>query len=180
MTLLRELERSCVPALLFSAGLADVLEQIMVHLYDARFPAPTMHVASNRMVFEADSTGAADPQDARLVSFSEPLLHMFNKRFDAIRDSPFARTIVDQNRRNVLLLGDGIGDAAMADGQPADCVLRIGFLNERVAESLAQFSEAFDVLVLNDGPMDVAVDVVRSVLAQDHAALPSLSCAMFL
>lgn len=35
-------------------------------------------------------------------------------------------------RSNVILLGDSIGDASMADGVSHDTVLKIGFLNDNV------------------------------------------------
>ena len=186
-TLLSELEAQSVPTLIFSAGLADVLEEVMRQKYDQRFPHLTTHVVSNRMIFEADSNDVSSGNEGksdndRLVGFSEPLLHMFNKRFDAIGETAYAKSVLLQKRRCVLLLGDGLGDAAMADGQPADCVIRVGFVNERVQESLAHFSKSFDVLVLNDGPMHVAIDIVRAVFsgAAQSTGLPSLRNAIVL
>ena len=186
-TLLRELEAQNVPTLIFSAGLADVLEEVLRQKYDRNFPQPTTHVVSNRMIFEpgndeASSSNEHDRDNDRLVGFSEPLLHMFNKRFDAIGDTTYAKSVLSQKRRCVLLLGDGLGDAAMADGQPADCVIRVGFVNEQVQESLAHFSKAFDILVLNDGPMHVAIDIVRACFdgVADTTSMPSLRNAVVL
>lgn len=39
-----------------------------------------------------------------------------------------------ENRDNVILLGDSIGDAGMADGMPhCNAVLKIGFLYDHVS-----------------------------------------------
>jgi 5'-nucleotidase len=182
------LQKARVPLLLFSAGLADVLAEIMAQHF-AEPLAPSTFIVSNQMRWageegEAEGVGGEEVEEEeeeevarrgpRLVGFSEPLLHMFNKDFSALRGTPYAAAVggggPNNHRRprpHVLLLGDGIGDAAMADGldPPPDAVLRVGFLNSRVESSLPQFSEAFDVVVLNDGPMDAVLDIVRAVLA---------------
>ena len=165
----RALETARVPLLLFSAGLTDVLAEIMSQLYGQL--APSTHVVSNQMRWAETSVGgegaaAGGERGPRLVGFSEPLLHMFNKDFTALRGTSFAAEIGAGRRPHVLLLGDGLGDAAMADGQsplPA-VVLRVGFLNTRIEQSLPQFAAAFDLLVLNDGPMDAVLDIVRAVV----------------
>ena len=189
--LVSSLQAAGVPLLLFSAGLADVLAEIMAQHF-AEPLAPSTFIVSNQMRWAdeeevaeegvgggegAEGLEVAQQRGPRLVGFSEPLLHMFNKDFGALRGTPYAAAVGaggdpggsnPTNRRpHVLLLGDGIGDAAMADGQaPApDAVLRVGFLNSRVESSLPQFSAAFDVVVLNDGPMDAVLDIVRAVLA---------------
>lgn len=41
-----------------------------------------------------------------------------------------------EGRSNVILLGDSIGDAGMADGVCHDTVLKIGFLNSNVSTNL--------------------------------------------
>ena len=61
----------------------------------------------------------------------------------------------------MLLLGDSLGDATMADGLDSSLgltVVKIGFLNEsepsRIAARLPAYSAAFDAVILGDGSFD--------------------------
>jgi phosphoglycolate phosphatase-like HAD superfamily hydrolase len=56
----------------------------------------------------AAGSADADGGDAELASFTEPLIHMFNKNQSVVPPTEL--------RKHILLLGDGIGDVAMADG----------------------------------------------------------------
>ena len=86
---------------------ADVLEEFLVQKCGPL--PPSTHVISNRMVFEGDDA------EAKLVGFSEPLIHMFNKSEGHSPDAPYYAAV--HQRRNVILLGDGLGDVSMADGE---------------------------------------------------------------
>lgn len=81
----------------------DVLEEVLKQKCGPL--PPTTHVISNRMVFN---------DDGLLVGFSEPLIHMFNKHETHSADAPYYQAV--HNRRNVILLGDGLGDLDMAEG----------------------------------------------------------------
>jgi hypothetical protein len=96
----------------------------------------------------------------KVCSFSEPLLHMFNKNGAFIREQlGVARwsTLRADERHTVMLLGDSLGDAAMADGLGARHVIKIGFLNEtnpdRFAALAPKFEAAFDAVIIGDGPL---------------------------
>ena len=68
-----------------------------------------------------------------------------------------------------LLLGDGLGDATMADGLESDLsvVLKIGFLNEtdpeRVAARLPAYEKAFDAVVLGDRSFEWVLELLRGL-----------------
>ena len=150
------------PLVVCSAGLGNVVQALLVHLLPESESASlaSLPVVSNWLRFD----------DRGVVSgFSEPLLHMFNK------DGQFIRTQLGAQRweklangRSVcLLLGDGLGDATMADGLGIDVVLKIGFLNEtepsRVAERLPAFEAAFDAVILGDRSMDWVLELLRDL-----------------
>lgn len=71
-----------------------------------------------------------------------------------------------RGRRTVLLLGDGLGDAAMADGIEGIDLIKVGFLNEtdpeRVAARLPQYERAFDAVILGDASFDWVLQLLRS------------------
>jgi hypothetical protein len=47
---------------------------------------------------------------------------------------------------------------------PHEAVLKIGFLNAKVDELLEAYKVAFDVVVLHDGDMGVALDTMTAAL----------------
>jgi len=136
------------PVTIFSAGVGDVIEEILAQHYG---PLPSnVRVMSNRMVW----------QDGVCTSFSENVLHPFNKNFVnpsdfiAPKDEPYITSA--STRENVIVCGDGKGDALMAEGlTKATTVLRIGLLNysSPTDSQIKSFSEIFDVVCLGDGPL---------------------------
>lgn len=128
----------------------DVIEEILIaeKLYHSN-----MHVVSNKMIFNPE-TGICD-------EFAEPLIHIFNKSEVAIKESYYHKTIED--RKNVILLGDSIGDLKMSSGVKHDVCLNIGFLNYDNDEVLKIYLEKFDIVVTGDGPMEVANMILRAI-----------------
>jgi 5'-nucleotidase len=62
------------------------------------------------------------------------------------------------------LLGDGIGDAHMAHGFEYKNIIKIWFLNHDTPENRKQFQEKFDIVILDDGPMDEVNEILRAIL----------------
>jgi HAD superfamily hydrolase (TIGR01544 family) len=129
-----------------------VIEEVLIaeNLYHNN-----MHVVSNKMIFNPE-TGICD-------EFAEPMIHVFNKSEIAVRESYYHKTIED--RKNVILLGDSLGDLKMSYGIKHDVCLNIGFLNYDDDELLKIYLEKFDIVVIDDGPMDVANMILQSI---DH------------
>ena len=151
------------PLVVCSAGLGNVVQACLKHrLQDERAVAalPQLPVVSNWLRFD----------DAGVVNgFSQPLLHMFNK------DGAFVKSQIGDSRWNALstgrsvclVLGDGLGDAAMADGLGLTNVVKIGFLNEtdpaRVAARLPAFEDAFDIVLLGDQSFEYVLKMLRGL-----------------
>ena len=139
-----------IPLVIMSAGLGDMIEECLRQagrLYE------NVHVIAN--LFEFDAKGNA-------IQVKEPIIHSLNKHETAIQAFPFFEAV--QERRNVLLLGDGLGDLGMVEGFPYDNLMRIGFLNENVEGNLEKFQKNFDVIICNDGPMDFVLDLCREIV----------------
>ncbi|TYZ57932.1 hypothetical protein PybrP1_013219 [[Pythium] brassicae (nom. inval.)] len=140
-----------VPVLIFSAGLYDVIHAVLDKEFAAQTPpqpAPAnVHVVSNMLRF--------DPLSGVAVGFAGKLIHSLNKNAGAVLDTPFWTQCQLEQRRNILLLGDSLGDAGMADGIDVrdDEIVRIGFLNDRVDEKLDVYLQHFDVVLTNDASL---------------------------
>ena len=148
-------ERHDVPLIVMSAGVADVVaEALRLLLGDQPTLPRVIHVVSNSMVWDAGG---------RLAGFSEPILHVFNKRAGAIPpDSAAAQAI--RGRPHAILVGDSMGDATMADGdapiagggpeESPPLVLKLGLLNHDVDALLPRFAALFDAVVTGDGGLE--------------------------
>ncbi|OMP04027.1 Pyrimidine 5'-nucleotidase, eukaryotic [Corchorus olitorius] len=148
------LEERDVPVLIFSAGLADIIEEVLRQKVHRSFK--NIKIVSNRMVF--DDCG-------RLVSFKGKLIHVLNKNEHALDmaaplhdqigdiDKPITDNTSVKQRTNVLLLGDHIGDLGMSDGLNYENRICVGFLNDNIEKNLESHRNAFDIVYLNDAPM---------------------------
>ncbi|KAA8539064.1 hypothetical protein F0562_025756 [Nyssa sinensis] len=158
------LEERDVPVLIFSAGLADVIEEVLRQKLHRSFK--NVKIVSNRMVFD---------QHGHLVSFKGKTIHVLNKNEHALdMAAPVHDLMGDSNgpiddnasvrkRTNVLLLGDHIGDLGMSDGLNYETRISVGFLNDNIKSSLDSYREAFDVVYLNDAPMWGVVKLVSQL-----------------
>ncbi|XP_035611347.1 cytosolic 5'-nucleotidase 3-like [Oncorhynchus keta] len=136
------LQEHSIPLLIFSAGLGDVLEEV---IRQAGVFHPNVKVFSNYMDF--DETGV-------LKAFKGELIHIYNKREGALLNTGHFQEL--KSRHNVLLLGDSLGDLTMADGvHSMENILKIGFLNDKVEERKTSYLNAYDIVLVKDETMDV-------------------------
>uniref|UniRef100_A0A3P9QGZ7 5'-nucleotidase n=1 Tax=Poecilia reticulata TaxID=8081 RepID=A0A3P9QGZ7_POERE len=143
-----------VPLLIFSAGVGDVLEEV---IRQNRAFHPNVHIISNYMDF--DHTGV-------LQAFKGQLIHSYNKRAGALSHAAALRELHGQP--NVLLLGDSLGDLSMADGvSTAQNILTVGFLNDQVEERKESFLNSFDIVLLRDETMDVPNAILRFIVSSE-------------
>ncbi|CAN9508581.1 unnamed protein product [Ophioblennius macclurei] len=147
-----DLAEQHVPLLIFSAGVGDILEEV---IQQNRVFHPNVHVISNYMDF--DHAGV-------LRAFKGQLIHTFNKREGALRRAASLREL--QGRPNVLLLGDSLGDLTMADGvSEPENVLTVGFLNDQVEQRKESYVNSFDVVLVKDETMDVPNAILRHIIS---------------
>lgn len=130
--LFKDLEVADIPILVFSAGIGDVVEAM---LKSQNAMTSNVKVIANFLKFD----------NSKISGFQGSGVHTFNKnlRIDEGGDS----FVSDWRfRTNVIVMGDNLGDASMADGfENAENVLKIGFLYRMVYEirSLKLFEKMF-------------------------------------
>lgn len=124
-------------------------------------PTNTIHVIANETIFAPED----DPvHQGALIGFGEDIITSSNKNYSHVllREPKFHAA--NLQRRNVILVGDNLGDAAMAQGMDdIQCLIKIGYLHERVPERKEQFFKAFDVLLLHDSSLDFVIDLIRDI-----------------
>lgn len=146
----KKLHENSVPILVFSAGLGDVITSVLRH---RSFNYPNVHVISNFFEFDGPV----------IKGYLGPPIHVFNKNEQVVKSSKYFHEVRD--RKNVLLMGDSLGDANMAEGVPdQSTVLKIGFLtSNHNDEYLPQYLEKFDIVVVDDQTMEIPMEILNSV-----------------
>ncbi|XP_046674506.1 cytosolic 5'-nucleotidase 3-like isoform X3 [Homalodisca vitripennis] len=127
--MLRLLSDHQVPLIVVSAGLGEVVKYVLKE-YKPR-------VVSNYITFD---------DNGRIKEFSRPTVSVFNKHMFPLP--------VDQERHNVVLLGDSIGDCNMADSVPdTKTVLKIGFFIGTDEKKLERYKSCYDLVLVEDQTM---------------------------
>ncbi|XP_076088116.1 7-methylguanosine phosphate-specific 5'-nucleotidase A-like isoform X5 [Mytilus galloprovincialis] len=145
-----ELKTYEVPVLIFSAGIGDIIEEIIKQqstMHD------NMHIVSNYMKFN---------EEGKMTGFQNAIIHVYNKNENAIHDSDYFQNI--EHRTSMILMGDSLGDLHMGDGAEVDHKLKIGFLNGRVEESLELYKKKYDIVIVEDETLDVPNNLLLSIL----------------
>ena len=122
-----------------SSGLGS--ESIALYLKQAGKLYNNVHIVCNE--YEWDEAG-------RAVGVREPIIHALNKYETAIQDYPAFQVVKD--RKNVILLGDGVDDIGMVQGFDYDNLATIGFLNDKVEQHLEHYKKLL-MLCLQEMPL---------------------------
>lgn len=137
-----------IPFLVFSAGVQNVIQET---LHQSNLLFDNMNVVSNKMAFN-EETGICD-------RFVGPLFHVLNKDNFGLEGTPYEKLL--ENRSNVIICGDSLGDIKMADGVKHDTCLSIGFLNLNKEKMLDKYKNTFDIVITDDGSFDLVNEILR-------------------
>uniref|UniRef100_A0A2I3TQI6 5'-nucleotidase n=1 Tax=Pan troglodytes TaxID=9598 RepID=A0A2I3TQI6_PANTR len=152
-TFFNTLYHNNIPLFIFSAGIGDILEEIIRQM---KVFHPNIHIVSNYMDFN---------EDGFLQGFKGQLIHTYNKNSSACENSGYFQQL--EGKTNVILLGDSIGDLTMADGVPGvQNILKIGFLNDKVEERRERYMDSYDIVLEKDETLDVVNGLLQHILCQ--------------
>ena len=146
---IKNLDSKEIPLVFMSAAPGDMLIE---YLKKENLFTENVHVISNRYKFD---------ENGKAIMILEPIIHVLNKAEISLKDFPLYKQI--ENRKNIILLGDSLGDADMSEGFDYNNIIKIGFLNEKVNENLQLFKDKFDVVLLGDGDFSFVNEFVREI-----------------
>ena len=92
----------------------------------------------------------------------EPIIHSFNKNETVVHELPIYEDI--KERKNVLLLGDTLGDVHMADGFAYEHIIKVWFLNHETPELKEAYSKIYDVVIMGDGNMKWVNELIQKII----------------
>lgn len=139
---LNKLNESWIPLVIFSAsGCGDAIPLFMQH---NQCDSPNISYVINR--FSRDEMGFAKGIEGEVI-------HALNKDEWVFSKFPELREKLEK-RKNVILIGDGLGDAEMAQGSNHETLLKIWILTLETPELLKAYEEAFDLVLIGDDDFD--------------------------
>ncbi|KAH3742832.1 7-methylguanosine phosphate-specific 5'-nucleotidase A [Pelomyxa schiedti] len=161
------LEEQNIPLFIFSAGVTDVIEALLRAKLGIELPR-NAHIISNKAIWNDEGV---------LVGFQDPVIHSLNKNCFRVLESHLPPELVSTGVAcpnpttpfHTLLLGDTLGDACMSQclattSLSTSVVVRLCFLSDDAEQHAKQYGAAFDVLVTGDGPITVAMNIVKHIL----------------
>jgi len=150
--MLKTLHSKEVPVLVLSAGVGDLINHIMDHFGVLH---SNVKLVSNFLKFDEEGNIVG------LKGEESELIHMYNKAETVRKRSEEA-----SERKNVIVLGDSLGDLHMAAGvKDPNVVLTIGFLNNNIESSLETYKENFDIVLVDDQTMSFPNSLLGEILS---------------
>ena len=129
-----------IPLVIVSAAWGDLIE---LYLEKNGYLRKGVNIVSN--FFKFDKHGIA-------VDINNSIVHMINKAEVRFEDYYFYENIKD--RKNIVLLGDTLDDAEMAESLNSENIIKIGFLNEDMEKNQARYKKIFDLVLSVDSGME--------------------------
>ena len=149
---LKLLNENKIPLVIISSGGLGY-DSINIFLEKNNVMYDNIHIISNS--FKWDRNGNA-------VGINKPIIHVFNKDEQSLKKYPVYNFI--KNRKNIILLGDSLGDLGMVANLKYKNLLKIGFLNENADDNIFEFKKAYDVILIGDQDMNYVNQLVKEII----------------
>lgn len=138
-----------IPLVIFSSS--GIGEAIPLYFKKINRNYNNIHIITNSM--EYNEKGYA-------IKIIEPIIHVFNKGEIALKGLPIMKEL--KNRKNVILIGDSLGDLDMIQGFNYNKLIKIGFYNYP-EEDFEQYKQNFDAVLLNDAKMGYINSIIKKI-----------------
>lgn len=112
---------------------------------------PNVYIISNSFVWWNDDIA---------VWYDKRVVHVFNKDETILSDFPEIHNKIE-NRKNVILLWDSLGDPLMIEWFEYDNLLKIWFLNEKEEELEESYRKSYDLILTWDSDFSVWEDILK-------------------
>ena len=145
------LHENSIPLVILSAnGVGDSIE---MYLEKIECNHPNICRITNRFIWD---------EEGNAVSHYGPLINSHNKDETIINEIPEVYEKI-KDQRNVILIGDCVGDIGMVEGFKHENLLKLGFLNHDPEKLIKNFEENYDVVILGDGDFSFVNNLIREL-----------------
>ena len=142
---LKKMNELNVPVIIISAGIGNVIEEFLKlenDYYD------NIKIISNFIVFE----------NGEFKEIAGEIIHALNKNI--VRLDEHSKHNLE-NRKNILLFGDGYADLKMISEKDKENAITIGFLDEKIKESLELYNKGFDIVLTNESSFEDVNNILK-------------------
>jgi HAD superfamily hydrolase (TIGR01544 family) len=140
-----------IPLVIMSAsGLGDTIQMILEKenmLYN------NIYIITNK--FDWNEKGYA-------AKTQEKPIHGMNKDETTIQQFPEIYEKI-KNRKNIILLGDSLGDLGMTTGFDYNNLLKIGFLNPEEEQNQKQYEQNFNLIITKDSSISPVNKILEKI-----------------
>ncbi len=135
---LKKMNEMQIPVIIISAGIGNVIEEFFRIENDVY---ENVSIVSNFINFK----------DGIIDGLKGNTIHALNKNIVKLDEKSKAKI---SNRKNILLLGDGLADLKMISETDMNKAITVGFLDEKIEENLETFNNNFDIVLSENGTFD--------------------------
>jgi HAD superfamily hydrolase (TIGR01544 family) len=97
------------------------------------------------------------------ISVKKPIIHVFNKDETSINQFPEIYNEI-KDKKNIILIGDSLGDIGMANGSNPKTLLSFGFFEEKTEDNLPTYKSAFDVVLTDNASFDEINKITEKII----------------
>lgn len=143
------LNKNKIPFVIMSASIGNMIEEIMK---SKGLLHKNVHVIANLLDFD---------EKGNFTKVKE-IIHIFNKHEVELKNFPEYKKV--KGRKNVILMGDSLGDAGMVEGFPYENLIKIGIFNHEDEKLLEEYKENFDIIITGDSDINYIVSLIKEIL----------------
>ncbi len=104
-------------------------------------------------------------EEDNAIRIKEPIIHVMNKDETSVKNFPEIYEKI-KARKNVLLLGDSLGDLGMVKGFRYENLISVGFLEEDNIESMQKYKSVFDIVLTDDANFNQVNKILEEVVGK--------------
>ncbi len=112
-----------------------------------------INIISNHLIWD---------EEGFMKGVQEPIVQPFNKDEIVALNEDVKSQI--KNKKNIILLGDGMSDLQMSKNMEAETIIKIGYLNEKEEELKETFLNNFDIVILNDQGLEIVNEILTKII----------------
>lgn len=98
----------------------------------------------------------------KAIWWKKPIIHSFNKSETVLKNNKEIYSKIE-NRKNVILLWDSLGDHHMVDWFEYNNLIKIWFLNDNEDKLLEEYKKRYDIIITWDWDFEIINEILEEI-----------------